>query len=644
MNNTTEHPQADPDKNRLYYDILMDYSRDIILFIQFEDGRILEANKAAEAAYGYSREQLLKMNIYDLRATPDNSAVTSQMAEANGKSILFNAFHRRADGSTFPVEVSSQGTDFGKKRVLVSIIRDITRRRIEEEQRDRLLAELQQSRTILHRAEEVSHTGAWQWDIAKNRWEFSDEWMKIHGVNNLRLSEDDLLNIAHPEDRDLVKQEVEHVKQGIKPYDIEHRIIRQDTGEVRIITANGYFVRNTAGAVEKVYGFTQDITERKQAEEALRQSEQRFRDAFTHMPLGMVILDLEGRFLHVNEAYCRITGYTKEELLQPDFTFQRLTHPDDLEKNLIEMDRMLAGEIPAFFLEKRYLRKDGTAVWVRTNTSLRRDAAGRPTQILGLLEDISDRKNAEEALRRLNNTLEQRIAERTRLAENQARQLRTLVSELALSEQRERSRLAEFLHDNLQQLLVAAKMNSEMLSAQIETAHKQTTENIIDLLTQSIQMSRTLTAELSPPALRQGRLSDALEWLARWMHENYGLEVDLHIESGLDPKREDMAVLIFQSIRELLFNVIKHSGVKSAHLDMACCEENKIRISVIDWGHGFDTRDMWEKEQEGSGFGLLSIRERLSVLGGDLEIESAPGKGAVFSLWVPLELTKTMPS
>lgn len=255
-----------------------------------------------------------------------------------------------------------------------------------------------------------------------------------------------------------------------------------------------------------------------------------------------------------------------------------------------------------------------------------------------LTEEVKERERVEEDLKQLNETLEERVAERTELADFRAKQLRTLAAELNLAEQRERRRLAELLHDHLQQLLVGARMNGEVLSAQIGTEQKQIIENILNLITQSIQLSRSLTVELSPPILQQGRLSDALEWLVRWMRENHGLTVELEIDPGINPEKEDITILLFQSIRELLFNVVKHTDVTSARLEMVRYGGNHLRITVTDQGSGFDPEKIWEKDA--SGFGLFSIRERLSLLGGSLEIESSPGKGAALSLIVPLEITR----
>ncbi len=164
--------------------------------------------------------------------------------------------------------------------------------------------------------------------------------------------------------------------------------------------------RVSLGGRARLLAMVRDASERKRAEEALKESEERFRAAFAHAPIGMVMNDLEGRFLHVNQAYCDIVGYSAQELLRPDFNFRQMTHPDDLERNLEDWNRLITGEIPAFFLEKRYIRTDGRIVWARISAIVRRDAGQRPFLTVGLVEDITERRRADEVKARLSAIVE----------------------------------------------------------------------------------------------------------------------------------------------------------------------------------------------------------------------------------------------
>jgi PAS domain S-box-containing protein len=177
---------------------------------------------------------------------------------------------------------------------------------------------------------------------------------------------------------------------------MEYRKVTRD-GRVIWILDEGVLVRDSAGQPSHWQTVQLDIMDRKRAEESLRQSEERFRTAFDHAAIGMSLVDLDGRLVRVNAALCGLTGYSEAELLTR--TFQEITHPDDLQADLAQVDRLFAGEIRAFQMEKRYLRKDKNVIWIRLSTALVRDAQGAPLHSIGQLEDITERKRAEETVR-----------------------------------------------------------------------------------------------------------------------------------------------------------------------------------------------------------------------------------------------------
>jgi PAS domain S-box-containing protein len=371
----------------------------------------------------------------------------------------------------------------------------------------------------------------------------------------------------------------------------------------------------------------------KQTQKELEDSRDEYLSLYDSAPNAYVTLDSKGLITRFNLTAKMM--FDPGRLLMGK-AFVNHIYPEDLSKYFSCLKKVGYGE--KTYCELRIFRKDGTVAYVHMEAIAGADAKNGSWSWNFAFIDITERKQAEKALRQLNRTLEQKVAERTRLAESRAEQLSALASQLTIAEQRERRRIANLLHDDLQQLLVGAKINSEVLSGQIGTEHKQVVTNIQDLINQSIQVSRSLSAELSPPVLQQGGLSAGLAWLANWMHEKHGLAVELEIDPGLDPEREDITVLLFQSIRELLLNVVKHAGVKSARIETAR-DQDRLRVTVMDQGGGFDPDIILEKIHNGSHFGLLCIRERLTLLGGGLEIEGEPGKGAVFSLVVPLEIT-----
>src|SRR5829696_1021341 len=204
------------------------------------------------------------------------------------------------------------------------------------------------------------------------------------------------LQTVHPDDLQRVLAEIARTNVTGEPFRVEYRRITRD-GRVIWILDEGVLVRDDAGRPRHWQSVQLDITDRKRAEEELRQSEERFRTAFDHAAIGMSLVALDGRFLRVNAALCDLTGYSEPELLTK--TFQEITHPDDLEADLAQVDRLLAGEMRAFHMEKRYLRKDGEVIWIRLSCALVRDAQGAPLHLIGQLEDITERQRAEETVR-----------------------------------------------------------------------------------------------------------------------------------------------------------------------------------------------------------------------------------------------------
>ena len=268
-----------------------------------------------------------------------------------------------------------------------------------------------------------------------------------------------------------------------------------------------------------------------------------------------------------------------------------------------------------------------------------------------------ERVRAEEALQKSHRELERRVQERTaqlvsanellnleieerkynekKLLEQQDK-LRSLSSDLVVTEERERRHIATELHDRIGQTLAVTKIKLAEVreaSASNETAARAL-DDIKQYIEQTIQDTRSLTFELSPPVLYELGLEAALAWLANQTQEKHGLQIDLKDDGRSKPLDNGCRVIAFQAARELLFNIVKHAQAKTATISIRR-DEDAIRIDIEDDGLGFDTSELDTAAAGSRGFGLFSIRERLLPLGGQMEIQSEPGRGTRASLVLP---------
>jgi signal transduction histidine kinase len=223
------------------------------------------------------------------------------------------------------------------------------------------------------------------------------------------------------------------------------------------------------------------------------------------------------------------------------------------------------------------------------------------------------------------------VSERTELAQERSRKLQALAVELIEAEERTRRQFAHLLHDDLQQLLAAANM-------QLQSAPNFSNDPLLkyvgQILEESIAKTRQLSHELSPAVLHHSGLLAGLQWLSGQMNEQFGLSVLLQIDAAPAIKNAALELFVFRAVQELLFNTIKHAGVKQARVTLAGCDHHMI-VSVNDQGRGF-ALNKFLKGTKRPGFGLLSIIERADYIGGSFKIDTAPGNGSRFTLTIPL--------
>ncbi len=277
--------------------------------------------------------------------------------------------------------------------------------------RERAEAELVRTREALRQSQErltaalsAAGTGTFRWDLRTNAVEWDANLDQLLGLSpGPRQSLETLVAAAHPDDRASVRAGYERCLHHGADLDVEFRVLRPDHSS-RWIHAKAKTMVGHDGQSQYVTGACADVTERREAADALRRSEERLRAMFAQAAVGIAVAELGGRFIDVNRKFADILGYSASELQQ--LTFTDITHPDDRAATESFVSQMLAGTIREYSLEKRYLRKDQSLVWSLTTVTLLHGAAGDPERFLGVIEDVTARKHAEEALREETRVLE----------------------------------------------------------------------------------------------------------------------------------------------------------------------------------------------------------------------------------------------
>ncbi|WNM60192.1 PAS domain S-box protein [Candidatus Nitrospira neomarina] len=394
-----------------------------------------------------------------------------------------------------------------------------------------------------------------------------------------------------------------------------------------------------------------NMTERKRDRDTIRRSTVALHEQLDlnktitdNASTSLLMIDTSGQVTFANPATETVMGYKPEELIGKVLhQVVHHSHPDGVPYPNEEcpITRILPSNDVLSNHEDMFIHKDGHFYPVRCNA---RQIFKQDVRVGIVIEvsDITDIKRAEKDRQLFTLELARQVNERTEELLNSQTQLRELATELNLTEQRERQRIAMELHDYLSQLLVVGRLKlgqtRQVLDGNVESLNLvKETEDVLD---QALTYTRTLTAELSPSVLFEFGLLAALQWLANQMI-HHGLKVEFE-SGGVEELKlpEEHAILLYQSTRELFLNVIKHADTGRATLTLGK-EEGMLRISVRDEGKGFHPPKGTATQpftDQAVKFGLFSIRERMITLGGTFEIESLPDHGTTARLMVPLAL------
>ncbi|MDC8450327.1 MAG: PAS domain S-box protein [Nitrospira sp.] len=405
--------------------------------------------------------------------------------------------------------------------------------------------------------------------------------------------------------------------------------LRGRDGQYRWFLSRAVPICNTDGRIFRWFGTNTDITDLREAEQA----QAHLAAIVTHSEDAIISKDLNGFIMSWNRGAEHLFGYTEQEAIGRSITM--LIPPDRINEEPEILARIKRGESVEHFETVRR-RKDGTLLDIALTVSPIKNDDGRTIGASKVARDITTRKRQEEELHRWKDELEVRVQERTgELLAAQGRLIK-MTSQLSLTEQQERRKLARELHDYLAQMLIVGQMKTSMLKKQVppDPASTGLLQDLGTMFQEALAYTRTLIAELSPPSLEDSGLPVALKWLAE-RFEKDGLKVDVRVDCVSVPLPEEQSVVVFQAVRELLFNVMKHADVDQATVTVTPDQDNSLRIAVTDHGKGLSPDALQRSAQPGH-LGLISVRERFHAMGGRVDVESQPGQGTTVTLRLPL--------
>jgi PAS domain S-box-containing protein len=358
-----------------------------------------------------------------------------------------------------------------------------------------------------------------------------------------------------------------------------------------------------------------EIDERRRIMEALRKSEMRYQSVVEDQTELICRFRPNGELTFVNNAYCRYFDKQREDLVGRKIISGLL---DDSYEDIEELLAFVDADGHMETREHRLVGPGGELRWQQWTVRAVRNEAGEAVEFQAVGRDVTDRKRAEDRLLVYH------------------KRLRSLASSLSLAEQQERRRIATEVHDHIGQNLAFSKIKLGTLLATLPSeAEKKDVRLVVKLVDEAIQDTRSLVSELGSPILYELGFVPAVEWLTQKMRREHGIEVDFEDDGKPKPLGDDVRVLLFQAVRELLANVIRHADARNAKVSITTCGD-QIRVDVKDDGIGFDPTDISPGLDQDGRFGLFSIRERLEPLGGRLEMVSQPGQGAEVVLTGPL--------
>ncbi len=623
------------------YRRLVEHSPDGILVSQ--QGRIVFLNVAAARLLGApAPEPLLNEPTVDLFHPESREQVREHLTAllAGQAEPRLEVRIVRPDGAAADLEATSVLIEEGGGHAVQMILRDVTDRRVAE-------TELRESEERLTLAFAGAQEGVWDWNLETNAVVYSPRWKQMlgHANDEIEPHVSAWERLVHPDDRRRADEANESVAMGERTYEAEFRLRHKDGHYVHVLS-RGYPVRREPGGpVCRIVGTHLDLTERKRAEAALRESEERLTLAFAGAQEGVWDWNLETGAVVYSARWKEMLGYSEEEIEPHVSAWEHLLHPDDTPRALEASERVARGG-QSYEGEFRLRHKGGHYVHVLSRGfPVRREPGGPVVRIVGTHFDLTERKRTEEMLRRAHEDLEVRVRERTaelahaneslraEMTERErAERARTdLLARLVFVQEDERRRIAREMHDQFGEQLTTLARRIEMLkdACGADTVLRAQIDALEAVAQQLDRDVDHLVWELRPTALDDLGLRAALANYVQDWSKRVGIPAELHTSGLLDDRlASETETTLYRIAQEALTNVAKHSRASSVDVILERRVDHVLLI-VEDDGVGFDPA---EAGTAGQGFGLIGMQERAALVGATLEIESAAGKGTTILL------------